>query len=176
MSNIIVFTDGSSRKTKYGTFAGIGINFPDNQLQDVADPFLIKPYSNNRSELFAIYMAIKLITYSGIKFDTIQIYTDSMYSLKSATEWIYTWVKNGWKTANKKNVKNRDILEELYKLLQKHKGKISFVHVLEHNKKTDYLSINNAIADKLANEGSEKAKQILMKIKKIKNKMKKKFT
>ena len=166
MINIVAFTDGSCHISKHSTYAGYGIFFVNGEFEDVAEPFLIKKISNNRAELYAIYICIKIITDSGMKFDTIQIYTDSIYSLKSVIIWVESWIKNGWKTANKKIVKNKDIIYPIYKLLQKHKDKIKFFHVKAHTKNTGYLSINNARADILANQGAQKCLQILLKLKK----------
>ena len=43
----------------------------------------------------------------------VQIFTDSKYVKSGITEWIYNWKKNGWKTANKQEVKNKDLWTEL---------------------------------------------------------------
>jgi ribonuclease HI len=153
--DIVVFTDGSSIKGKY---AGIGINFPNNELNDISLPFLISPLTNQRAELYAIYYALcKIVNDSKfINFNKITVYTDSMYSIKSVTEWIYNWEQNGWKTANKKPVKNLDIIKPIYGLLKKHPNKIFFKHVRSHTGKNDWESINNEKADMLANIGSSK--------------------
>ena len=45
--------------------------------------------------------------------------------------WIYNWVKNNWKTANKEPVKNKEIWEELYNLTKKHK--VNFIKVKGHS-------------------------------------------
>lgn len=159
--NIIVFTDGSSiRKRGKIEAAGYGIYFPNKEFDDISEPFMIKPYTNQRSELYAIYMAIKIITESKINFDFIRIYTDSEYSIKSLTKWIFGWVKNGWKKSNNKPVMNTDILKELYKYIAKYKNKIIFVHVRSHTGKKDSLSIGNSKADELAVKGSLKFKKI----------------
>ena len=43
----------------------------------------------------------------------VQIYTESKYVKSGITEWIHNWKKNGWKTANKKEVRNRELWTEL---------------------------------------------------------------
>ena len=50
---------------------------------------------------------------TNIKGSKVQIFTDSKYVKSGITEWIYNWKKNGWKTANKKKVKNKDLWTEL---------------------------------------------------------------
>ena len=70
--------------------------------------------TNNRMELSAVINALSFIgrneTLSG---RTIEIYTDSQYVRNGITSWIHNWVKNGWKTANKKPVKNKDLWQAL---------------------------------------------------------------
>jgi len=166
--NIIIFTDGSCIKTAYNKYyAGYGIHFPNKELPDISKPFLMIPITSQRAELYAILKALKKII-KFLEFDTITIYSDSEYSIKSLTNWIFTWVKNKWKRSNNKPVKNKDILEPLYKLIMKYKDKIKFQHVRSHTKQKDYCSIGNDKADKLALKGSIKSKKIINKIKQLK--------
>ena len=65
--------------------------------------------TNNQMELIAPIMALKKIP-QGSK---VQIFTDSKYVKSGITEWIYNWKKNGWKTADKKEVKNKNLWTEL---------------------------------------------------------------
>ncbi len=166
--DIIVFTDGSFiKKRDTAGYAGYSVYFPNSEFEDISDPFLLKPYTNQRAELYAIYIAIKTITDAIPNFNNITIYTDSEYSLKCATQWIFKWVENDWKKADKKPVKNKDILKKLYNLLKKYQSRLYFVHVRSHTGKKDDLSIGNDKADKLANIGAERAKKIIEHIKKL---------
>lgn len=162
--NIDVYTDGSCKKVGGKPKCGYGIYFPVKDfkqkgeiihLSDMAKPFTRTPLTNQRAELYAIYKAIKKID-KKLKFDTIHIYSDSEYSIKSLTVWIKEWKKNGWKTANKKPVQNVDIIMKIDKKLQKYKGSIFFTHVYSHTGKQDIHSLGNEEADKLANIGCEK--------------------
>ena len=65
--------------------------------------------TNNQMELTAPIMALKKIP-QGSK---VQIFTDSKYVKSGITEWIHNWKKNGWKTADKKEVKNKNLWTEL---------------------------------------------------------------
>ena len=65
--------------------------------------------TNNQMELTAPIMALKKIP-QGSK---VQIFTDSKYVKSGITEWIHNWKKNGWKTANKKEVSNKELWTEL---------------------------------------------------------------
>ena len=68
-----------------------------------------KNTTNNQMELLAPIEALKKIP----KGSKVQIFTDSKYVKSGITEWIYNWKKNGWKTANKKEVSNKELWTEL---------------------------------------------------------------
>ena len=150
---IVVYTDGSCMGSGKNIKCGYGIHFPNKELPDIGKPFKHTPLTNQRAELYAIYKALKNIT-KKLTFEQIHIYSDSEYSIKSMTIWIKNWKSNNWKTANNKPVANQDIIIKIDKIMEKHKGKIKFTHVMAHTKKTDKHSIGNDIADKLAKFGS----------------------
>ena len=68
-----------------------------------------KDTTNNQMELLAPIKALKKIA----KGSKVQIFTDSKYVKSGITEWIHNWKKNGWKTASKQPVKNKDLWNEL---------------------------------------------------------------
>ena len=68
-----------------------------------------KDTTNNQMELLAPIEALKKIP----KGSKVQIFTDSKYVKSGITEWIHNWKKNGWKTANKKPVSNKELWMEL---------------------------------------------------------------
>jgi ribonuclease HI len=156
MKTIEVFTDGSCMKRKE-TLGGYGIHFPNKELPDISRKFKYPPITNQRTELFAIYVAIVVIR-KNLTFDKIIIYTDSEYSIKCLSVWSYDWIKNNWKTSSKREVKNQDILQPLIDVYMKIKDKVQFIHVKSHTGNKDYKSIGNAVADKLATDGSMKSK------------------
>ena len=57
----------------------------------------------------------------------VQIFTDSKYVKSGITEWIHNWKKNGWKTADKKEVKNKELWTELDSLSKSFEIKWSWV-------------------------------------------------
>ena len=67
--------------------------------------------TNNRMELTAVISALKYV-----KDKNLEIYTDSKYTKDGIEKWISNWKINGWKTANKQDVKNKDLWNELDKL------------------------------------------------------------
>ena len=95
--------------------------------------------TNNRMELTA---AIKALNYFN-ELKSIKIFTDSKYVKDGIEKWIINWKKNGWKTAAKKPVKNKELWIELDHLIAKHE--ISWEWVKGHagekyNVKADYLA------------------------------------
>jgi ribonuclease HI len=77
------------------------------------------------------------------KASTIIIYTDSIYLKNGITTWIKNWEKNGWKSVNKKPVKNKDLWITLNNLSKEHVIDWKWVKAHAGNK-------YNEIADKLA--------------------------
>ena len=72
--------------------------------------------TNNRMELMAAISALEALT----KPCDVDLHTDSQYVRKGITSWINGWKKNGWKTADKKPVKNVDLWQKLEAALKQH--------------------------------------------------------
>ncbi len=72
--------------------------------------------TNNRMELMAAIAALESLTRPV----TVRIHTDSTYVKDGITQWIHRWKRNGWKTANKKPVKNEDLWRRLDAALARH--------------------------------------------------------
>lgn len=149
---IIIFTDGSFIKRGNNIYCGYGVYFPNNEYENISRPFIKGAKTNQRAELYAIYKAIRRV-YKNDKSADILIYSDSMYSIKSLTEWIAKWKENGWKSGNK-SVMNQDIIKVIDSLISKHNGNIVFKHIRAHTKLTDFESKCNEIVDKLAKNGA----------------------
>lgn len=67
------------------------------------------PTTNNRMELLAAISALEALTRPC----EVVLHTDSQYLRDGVMKWIHGWKKNGWKTAEKKPVKNQDLWERL---------------------------------------------------------------
>jgi ribonuclease HI len=85
------------------------------------------PTTNNRMELMAAIMGLSALT----RRSRVELWSDSKYVLDGLKEWLPGWKKKGWKTANKKPVKNQDLWMRLDELLTKHD--ITFHWVRGHN-------------------------------------------
>mgnify|MGYP001313800322 FL=1 len=95
--------------------------------------------TNNRMELIAVIKALKLV-----KKKELSIITDSQYVKNGIEVWIFKWKENGWMTAEKKPVKNKD----LWLLLEK----------LSKNKKIKWEWVKGHSSDKLNNKVDEIAR------------------
>ena len=103
---IKIYTDGSCLENP-GNGGWAAIILKNGQKTNIKGSK--KNTTNNRMELLAPIEALKKIP----KGSKVQIFTDSKYVKSGITEWIYNWKKNGWKTANKQDVKNKDLWTEL---------------------------------------------------------------
>jgi ribonuclease HI len=72
--------------------------------------------TNNRMELLAAISALEALK----RRSDVELYTDSAYVRNGITSWIHGWKKNGWRTADKKPVKNAELWQELDALRDKH--------------------------------------------------------
>jgi len=96
--------------------------------------------TNNRMELMAVLEGLKALKYPC----RVRIHTDSQYIARAINEkWLEKWQKNGWKTTQKTDVKNRDLWEELARLLQAHQVEFNWVRGHsghEYNERCDELA------------------------------------
>jgi ribonuclease HI len=98
--------------------------------------------TNNRMELKAAIEALTALK-QPCKVD---LYTDSQYVRSGITEWLPAWRARGWRTADKKPVKNQDLWEALAALAARHE--VTWHWVRGHSGHPE-----NERADELANEG-----------------------
>ncbi len=103
---IKIYTDGSCLENP-GNGGWAAIIIEDGKKTQIKGSK--KNTTNNQMELIAPIQALKKIP----KGREVYIFTDSKYVKSGITEWIHNWKKNGWKTANKQPVKNKELWEEL---------------------------------------------------------------
>ena len=98
--------------------------------------------TNNRMELTAVIRALEALK----RPTAAHIHTDSQYVQKGISQWIHNWKRNGWRTADKKPVKNAELWQRLDELAQTHELKWLWV-------KGHAGHPGNERADALANRG-----------------------
>lgn len=87
-----------------------------------------KQTTNNIMEITAVIQGLKTLNRPC----NVEVYSDSAYVVNAFDKgWIYSWMKNNWKTSNKEPVKNKELWQELYSLTQKHK--VDFIKVKGHS-------------------------------------------
>ena len=105
----------------------------------------MKNTTNNIMEITAVIEALKCLKVES----DVQVYSDSAYTVNAFKQgWIYNWMKNGWRTANKEPVKNKELWQELYDLTKKHK--VEFIKVKGHadnefNNRCDEMARNEIL-------------------------------
>lgn len=102
--------------------------------------------TNNRMEMMAAIVALETLTRPC----SVTLYTDSQYVMKGMTEWLRGWKARGWKTADKKPVKNDDLWKRLDQACARHV--IDWQWVKGHAG-----HVENERADQLARDGIKKA-------------------
>jgi ribonuclease HI len=100
--------------------------------------------TNNRMELTAVIRALEALKHPS----EVEVYTDSQYVQKGISEWLHAWKRRGWRTADKKPVKNVDLWQELERAAGRHR-------VTWHWVKGHAGHPENERADALANRGVE---------------------
>lgn len=84
--------------------------------------------TNNIMELTAVIEGLKMLKFPC----KVKLYSDSAYVVNAFEQkWIYGWMKNGWKTAGKSPVKNKELWQELYNLTKTHD--VDFIKVKGHS-------------------------------------------
>jgi len=104
--------------------------------------------TNNRMELMAAIQALEALKGPC----TVSVTTDSVYVRSGITDWIAKWKRNGWRTANRKPVKNQDLWQRLDVAVGKHR-------VVWHWVKGHAGHPENERADQLANRGIDEMKR-----------------
>jgi ribonuclease HI len=102
--------------------------------------------TNNRMELMAAIQALESLT----RPTTVRLHTDSTYVRNGITKWLPNWKRNGWRTADKKPVKNADLWQRLETAVQRHQVQWLWVKGHAGNE-------GNELADALANRGMREA-------------------
>ena len=141
MDNVIIYTDGACSGNPGPGGWGSILMYKDKKKEISGGA---KETTNNIMEMTAVIEALKLLKYPC----DVLIYSDSAYVVNAFNNgWIYNWYKNGFRTADKKPVKNKELWEELYGLTKVHK--VQFIKVKGHsdnefNNRCDEMAVEAA--------------------------------
>ena len=131
-----MYTDGACKGNPGIGGWGVFILKEDDQID--LNGFDVKT-TNNKMELTAVIEGLKSLPLKT----EVTVITDSKYVKDGISNWIFNWKKNGWKTAAKKPVKNKELWIELDDLITIHNLRWEWVkgHAgNKYNEKADYLA------------------------------------
>jgi len=103
--------------------------------------------TNNRMELTAVIEALTVLNRPS----KVRLHVDSRYVMNGVQSWMHNWKRNGWRTTDKKPVKNQELWQALDELVSRHR--IEWVWVKGHAGEP-----GNERADELANRGVEQVR------------------
>ncbi|MGZ3743929.1 MAG: ribonuclease HI [Pseudobdellovibrionaceae bacterium] len=142
-SDIIVFTDGACSGNPGPGGWGTVVILPEGKVHELGGGNPVT--TNNRMEMCGVLNALNFLAKTS---GDIRVYTDSTYVIRGITQWVWGWRRNSWRTADGKEVSNKDLWEELFFLVQKRKGmgEISWHYVRGHrgtpgNERCDEISV-----------------------------------
>lgn len=138
---VVIFTDGACRGNPGPGGWGVLLRFGAVERELCGGE---GPTTNNRMELMAAIKGLEALREPCV----VQLFTDSEYVRRGITEWMLKWRNNGWRTADRKPVKNADLWRELDAEATRHR--VSWHWVKGHAGHPD-----NERADALANRGLE---------------------
>jgi len=136
---VIIYTDGACRGNPGPGGWGVTLRYQDKERELWGGE---KDTTNNRMELLAAIKGLEALKRESV----VELYTDSNYVKNGISQWIHNWKKNGWKSANRKPIKNQDLWMRLDELQAKHQ--VSWHWVKGHSGDP-----NNERVDMLANRG-----------------------
>jgi ribonuclease HI len=138
-SRVTIYTDGACKGNPGPGGWGAVLILGDSEKELFGGE---SPTTNNRMELTAVIKALGALKREC----SVDLYTDSQYVRQGITAWIHNWKKNGWKTADRKPVKNADLWQALDAAQASH-------DVAWHWVKGHADNPGNLRADALANRG-----------------------
>jgi ribonuclease HI len=110
-NKIYIFTDGSSLGNP-GPGGWGAVVVADEKVREIGGEE--KHTTNNRMELFAVIAALRNTSLDA----QIILHTDSSYAINGITKWVHGWQRKNWKNSEKEEVKNRDLWEDLVKMVE----------------------------------------------------------
>ena len=140
-NNVRLYTDGACKGNP--GIGGWGVLIQTGNNSNELKGFRLDT-TNNQMELMAVIKGLEAIE----KNTSLEIITDSQYVMNGMKQWIINWKKNGWKTASKKPVKNKELWQRLDDLVKDYT--IHWKWVKGHSGHP-----GNERADQLANEAIE---------------------
>ncbi len=130
---ITIYTDGScSKNGSKDAEGGFGVVVcKDGKIIDAYYEHAVGT-TNNRMEIEAILWALRKYGAKEENFFVPIVYSDSQYCVRSFTEWLPGWKRNGWTRAKGKALENKDLIQEYDRLVNEEGLRIDLRHIKGH--------------------------------------------
>ncbi|WOT04146.1 ribonuclease H family protein [Shewanella youngdeokensis] len=143
--DVSIFTDGGCEPNPGKAGSGIAI-YRSGELAELWYGLYTAHGTNNTAELNALHQALLLAVSAMKDGKSVQILSDSQYSINCITHWAYGWKAKGWKRQKAGDIKNLDIIQQAHELFDSVKDKLTIMHVpahvgIEGNELADRMSI-----------------------------------
>jgi ribonuclease HI len=140
MKQVIIYTDGACRGNPGPGGWGALIKFESAEKEIFGGQ---PDTTNNQMELSAAIEGLAALKEPC----SVELFTDSKYVMDGITQWIQNWKKNNWRTAAKKDVKNKELWQKLDQLISQHQVQWHWVkgHSGDEGNETADLLANNGI-------------------------------
>jgi len=140
----LIFTDGGCEPNPGEAGSGMAI-YRDGVLDELWYGLYNPNGTNNTAELNALHQALLIAAEEMKKNRSVSILCDSKYAIQCITQWALNWKKNGW-TKRGGDIKNLDVIKEMFALHQSIKDEVNILHVnghvgVEGNELADRMSI-----------------------------------
>ena len=133
INSVNIYTDGSCiNNGKLNATASIGVwveGFPDMCLSERVKS---EPQTNQVAELRAIERALEI----GVRFNKVNVFTDSKYAMNCVTVWCSNWERNGWKSSRGKPPTNMELIKRIVgklRIMESGGKSISFTYISGHS-------------------------------------------
>lgn len=145
MPHVTIYSDGSYKKSyNAGGWACMLVCGPHWKVVAAGE----KEITVNRAELTAVLRALEQLTCPC----TVDIISDSMYTVNCINKWIHVWENNQWITQSGDEVSNQDLLFKIRDLMYVHQVKAHWVKA--HTRRRGEKYLGNAVVDAFAQMGS----------------------
>ena len=152
---VTIYTDGSARGNPDGPGGyGVILQYVDTKgvLHESTRSAGFKKTTNNRMELMGVIVGLESLNRPC----DVEVISDSKYVIDAFNQnWIYNWLKNGWRKSDKKPVLNKDLWERLLKAKKGHN--VTFTWVKGHadnpeNERCDKMAVEAALSEDLLDD------------------------
>jgi len=125
-----IFTDGGCDPNPGEAGSGMSV-YRNEQIAELWYGLYNPMGTNNTAELNALHQALMMAETESAQGQSVAIFCDSKYSIQCVTQWAVGWEKKGWKKAGGE-IKNLEIIQQMFALYQKLKNRIQVLHVNGH--------------------------------------------